>query len=133
MVIAFWGILVLFIYLLYYMSGINLTNRLDIIADSLYVFDTEGRMNIPLEIKTKSSLDYVNEIKNTLSINPNITGTLTTDNLIANDDITTKGSLMVDTIASFEASQIYINNNVTITGSSTIGSSNIINALGQIK
>jgi hypothetical protein len=33
------------------MSSVNLTNRLDILADSLYVFDDEGRMNIPLEIK----------------------------------------------------------------------------------
>ena len=112
------------------MSGINLTNRLDIIADSLYVFDTDGRMNIPLEIKTKSSLDYVNEIKNTLSTNPIITGTLTTDNLVANNDITSKGSLKVDTITSFEAPQININNNVVISGSLTVGTSNIINALG---
>ena len=112
------------------MSGINLTNRLDIIADSLYVFDTDGRMNIPLEIKSKSSLDYVNEIKNTLSTNPNITGTLTTDNLVVNNDITSKKSLKVDTITTFEASQININNNVVVSGSLTIGTSNIINALG---
>jgi hypothetical protein len=112
------------------MSGINLTNRLDIIADSLYVFDTDGRMNIPLEIKTKSSLDYVNEIKNSLSINPIITGTLTTDNLVANNDITSKGSLKVNTITAFDAPQININNNVVMSGDLTVGTSNIINALG---
>ena len=38
--------------------------------------------------------------------------------------------LMVDTISSFEAPQITIDDNVIITGSLTVGASNIINALG---
>ena len=37
---------------------------------------------------------------------------------------------MVDKIASFEAPQITIDDNVTITGSLIVGASNIINALG---
>ena len=37
---------------------------------------------------------------------------------------------MVDTITSFEAPQITIDDSVTITGSLIVGTSNIINALG---
>ena len=112
------------------MSSVNLTNRLDILADSLYVFDDEGRMNIPLEIKKRATIDYVNEIRDDFKFDPTITGTLTVDDVVANNDILIKNNLMVDKIASFEAPQITIDDNVTITGSLIVGTSNIISALG---
>ena len=112
------------------MSSVNLTNRLDILADSLYVFDDQGRMNIPLEIKNRATIDYVNGIRDDFKYDPDITGTLTVDDIVVNDDVLIKSNLMVDTIASFEAPQITIDDNVTITGSLIVGTSNIINALG---
>ena len=72
------------------MSSVNLTNRLDILADSLYVFDDEGRMNIPLEIKKRATIDYVNGIRDDFKFDPDITGTLTVDDVVANDDILIK-------------------------------------------
>ena len=111
-------------------NSVSLTNRVDLVVDSLYVFSDEGRINIPFEIQKRATIDYVNEIRDDLKNDPNITGTLTTDNLIANDDITSKGLLKVDTITSFEAPHININNNVVMSGSLTVGTSNIISALG---
>ena len=72
------------------MSSVNLTNRLDILADSLYVFDADGRMNIPLEIKNRSTIDYVNGIRDDFKFDPDITGTLTVDDIVANDDVLIK-------------------------------------------
>jgi hypothetical protein len=111
------------------MTTVSLTNRVDIIADSLFVFDNDGRLNIPLEIKNRATIDYVNEIRDDLKIDPDITGTLTVDDIVVNDDVMIKSNLKVDTISSFEAPQITIDDNLTITGSLIVGSSNIINAL----
>ena len=74
------------------MSSVNLTNRLDISADSLYVFDTDGRMNIPLEIKNRATIDYVNGIRDDFKFDPDITGTLTVDDVVANNDVLIKNN-----------------------------------------